>query len=342
MGAITTGTGLVSGIDIASIIDSLIALESAPKTTLQSRIAVLQGQQTALLDINARLLNLKNSAAGFRKGSVFQSVLATSGNADVLDVTATKKAQPGSYQFIVKQLVANSQKLSGGFADANTTPLGLSSMSFEFGKGTLTKDTDLDHLNGGAGVNRGKIVITDTSGAQSTVDLTDAVSINEVLQAINADDEINVSAAIDGDRLVITDNAGGGGTLSIANGANSTMATELGINTVDNGGGDADATAGVIAGARIHYVGANTALEYLNGGKGVLIRENIADLVMTLSDGKKFEVDLGRIDAPIENSTLLSELNNGAGVTIGGSDNPDLTFVDRDGNEYEVELSGVT
>ena len=52
--SITTGVGLISGIDTASLIDQLIALESRPKLFMQARIAALTSQQASLLDINGQ------------------------------------------------------------------------------------------------------------------------------------------------------------------------------------------------------------------------------------------------------------------------------------------------
>jgi len=151
MGTITTGVGLISGIDTASIIDQLIALEALGKIPIQNRITSLQNKQLALLDINARLLNLKTASASFRIDSIFKSALASSSNEEVMTATAGKLAQPGNFSFIVKQLVTSSQKLSQGFVDKNTTPLGLTTISFEFGNGLVAPDTDLIDLNGGAG-----------------------------------------------------------------------------------------------------------------------------------------------------------------------------------------------
>ena len=125
MGTITTGIGLISGIDTATLIDNLIALEARGKLGLQARLVSLQAQKTALLDINSRLLNFKNIARSFRLDSIFKSALASSSNSDILTAIASAKSIPGTFTFIVKQLVATSQKLSGGFADTDTTPLGL-------------------------------------------------------------------------------------------------------------------------------------------------------------------------------------------------------------------------
>jgi flagellar hook-associated protein 2 len=335
MGSITTGVGLISGINTAQLIDSLIALESRPKITLQQRVAVLQSQQTALMDINARLLNLKSASRAFRIDKIFQSALATSSNEETLTATAAKGAQPGTYSFLVKQLVSTSQQLSKGFADKTTTPLGLTSLSFEFGHGNLQVDRDLANLNGGAGIDRGRIVITDRSGAQATIDLTDVTTLDEVLDRINDSTGVSVTASVSGDHLVITDTSGGAGTLTIANAAGDTTATDLGI--AGNGTGN------TLTGIDINTISGNTSLRSLNDGAGALVSSGSTDLRITARDGTIIDVDLGRINAPITNSTLLSDLNNGQGVTISDDEeNPDIKFIARDGTEFEVSLEGVT
>lgn len=221
MGTIATGIGLISGIDTATLIDNLIALEARGKLGLQARLVSLQAQKTALLDINSRLLNFKNIARSFRLDSIFNSALASSSNSVILTAIASAKSLPGTFTFIVKQLVSTSQKLSAGFVDTDTAPLGLTSLSFEFSRGALSTDTDLENLNGGAGVARGKIVIIDSVGT-TTVDLTDATSLNEVLDRIN-NSGANVTAAVEGDHLVVTENSAG--SLDIANAIGYTMAT---------------------------------------------------------------------------------------------------------------------
>lgn len=335
MGTITTGIGLVSGINTAQLIDQLIALESRGKTRLQQRVAELTAQQTAMLDINARLLNLKNAAHTFRFDKIFQSAVATSSNEDVLKATAGTSAQPGTFQFLVRRLVSTSQQISRGFADKTTTPLGLTSMSFEFGKGQLRTDRALADLNGGAGISRGRIVITDRSGEQATIDLTDVTNLNEVIDRINDATDIDVTASVDGDRLVLTDSSGGTGTLTVANTAGGTTATDLGI--AGNG------VVNTLTGSNINTIGGSTALSSLRDGNGVLIRNSVDDLRITARDGTVLNVDLGRENAPITNATLLADLNNGTGVKIStDEDNADFKIVDRAGATHDVNLTGVT
>jgi len=335
MGTISTSTGLISGIDYGALIETYLATQYQGMVRLQNRISILQAQKTALLDINARLLNFKSAASSFRTNQVFQSALATSSDSEVLTATANTTAQPGTFQFIVKQLVTTSQQVSKGYASSDESPLGLDSISFEFGNGKLTRDMTLEDLNGGQGVDRGEIIITDRSGASGTVDLTDVTALSEVLERINDTDGISVTASVEGDHLVITDSSGESGTLEVENGSGDTTATDLGI--------AGTAAGAVLTGSDINCVGSTTALTSLNDGNGVLIRNNVADLEVTSRDGTTFTVDFGRVDADITADTLLEDLNNGDGVTLSDDEeNPDIKFVDRDGTEYEVDLTDIT
>ena len=77
MGTISAGIGLISGIDSASLIEQLLAIERQPILRVQARIANVRQQQTALLDVNSRLLNFKNASAAFRRDNVFRATSAT-------------------------------------------------------------------------------------------------------------------------------------------------------------------------------------------------------------------------------------------------------------------------
>lgn len=345
MGTITTGIGLISGIDTASLIDSLIILESTGKFRLELRVTNLRAQQTALLDVNARLLNLSGNINSFRNESIFRKALAASTNEDIITAIAGVGTAPGTFKFIVNSLVSTSQKLSKGFATRDASPLGLTSLGFEFGNGAVGSDTSLEVLNGGSGVSRGRIAISDGDGNSTTVDLTDVVTLKEVIDRINATTGVDVTAAVQGDHLTITDNTGGPSTLQVSDAGGFTTATDLGIATTDGGAGDGDATAnGVIQGADINTIGLNTRLSSLNDGNGVLIIENVPDIQIRAKDLTMIIVDFGSINAPIDDDTLLSDLNNGAGITINNDeDEADIRFIAKSSAlDYEVDLTGVT
>ena len=64
MSGISTGSGLFSGIDTASLIDQLMKIEARPKVRFQQRVTGLQLQQSAILDINARTLEVRREPHG--------------------------------------------------------------------------------------------------------------------------------------------------------------------------------------------------------------------------------------------------------------------------------------
>ena len=202
MGSITTGVGLVSGINTGQLIEQLLAFEGRGKISLQKRVATLAGQRTALLDVNSRLLNLKNAAAKFRANKVFKSTIANSSDVSILTAAADTATSPGAYQFFIKRLAATSQIRSKGYATSDASPLGLDSLKFEFGDVGVQRSIDLSSLNGGDGVRRGKIVLTDKAGASATIDLSDATTLEEVVERINANDSIAIEVGISGKRLV--------------------------------------------------------------------------------------------------------------------------------------------
>ena len=122
MSGISTGIGLISGINIASLIDQLIAIERRPINTLQSRVSAIEIQRTAFLRLSAQLLSLKNSVANFGRTSFFNRFTSTSTDESVLTATAGDDAVPGSITFRVRSLVSTHSVISHGFADRDTTP----------------------------------------------------------------------------------------------------------------------------------------------------------------------------------------------------------------------------
>src|ERR687889_548430 len=94
--------GLSSGMDTASIIDQLMAIDRAPEARMKLRQSVLQVRQTALTDIGTRVRNLLNTAKDL--GDV--ATWADTQSVDVSDstkLTATRLsgAAPGGHDINV-------------------------------------------------------------------------------------------------------------------------------------------------------------------------------------------------------------------------------------------------
>ncbi len=305
MGTISSGTGIISGIDTDSLINQLMSLEARPRQLVERRVQLLQSQKSALLDVNAKLLSLDTSATAFTKQSSFASKRATSSATSVLTASADQKASLGTYSFTVGRLVSTQQLITRGFANTDTTGLGVdTSIRVGSAEARLDRETELADLNGFAGVERGSIRITDRAGNTANVDLSRAVSVNDVITGINNASGVSVIASIDGDRLVITDNTGAADQdLVVANVGNKQTATSLGI-AGNSGGTD------TLTGDTINQITATTTLASLNDGHGIDIRgSGLADF--NIDDGTSaFDVVLDGVNSV---QGLLDAINNAAG-----------------------------
>ncbi|MBN2582895.1 MAG: flagellar filament capping protein FliD [Planctomycetes bacterium] len=344
MGTITTGTGLISGLDIASIVDSLMELEAAPRDLLEERQTELDEQRLSVIMVSTQLTMLRSSLVRLRTGNVLAAATATSSNSSILSATALNGAVPGTYQFTVGRTVSTQQMLSSGIADATSTALGAGTVTLQSAQARLTDDMNLDVLNGQEGVSRGRIRITDRSGASAIIDLSMAVSINDVIEAINSNDDIEVQASADGDHLVLTDLTGqSASNLIVTEVSGGTTAADLGI--------DGNVASATMTGANLISVNAATNLGVLNNSLGVGIQTG-NDLHFTLQDGTEFNVDLsgvttlGEVIDAINNASgnpgdLLAELNAaGDGlrltdVSVGGGT---LTVTSGNGGSAAFDL----
>ncbi len=314
MGQITSGVGLISGIDTASLIDQLMAIEARPKTLVQQRSAVLTAQQVAFQEISAKLLTLKLSTDSLATRTTFNTNTATSSNEDVLGVSAGSSAVPGTYDFVVSRLITTQQLVTGGFADRDATAIAPSggTLTFEAGDGKLTNDVRLSRLNGGEGVNRGKIRITDRSGASEIIDLSTALTLDDVITKINNASNVSVQASLDGDRLQLTDLTGStAASLTVANIGSTATATGLGL--------VGTAAGSTLTGSVINTIGEDTLLDDLNDGNGVRFASGVADVRVTLRDGSTVDVNLS------DSSTLgevIDKFNDalGANATVAIND----------------------
>jgi flagellar hook-associated protein 2 len=352
MSGISTGTGLFSGINTQQLISQILAVESRPKLLAQRRMAQLQGQQAAYLDINSRISALKTAAAAFRLNKTFQSHAAASSNQDVLTATASTAALPGSYSFIVDRMVTSQQLLSRGFANASTAGLNAGSFSFEPIVARLDRDTSLSDLNSGAGIQRGKLIISDSSGKNATIDLSRVATVNEVLEAINASEAIDVTASVEGGRFVLRSDTGA--DLTVRSAAGFTTAESLGI-------ARATAAGSTITGSTVYQLGESTALGALNDGNGIFRNPATGnarfDFRITVSDGNgnvdTVNINIGDIlsaenvvtePAPTTLGGIITRINTALRETVGdenivariAADGVSLEIVDSQSRTIEV------
>jgi len=315
MGGISSNVGLFSGINTGQIIEQLMALEARPRIRVQQRVLALQQQNAATLDINSRLDGLRRAAQVFRNDQSFRRATATSSNDQVLTATASVGASPGGYQFIVDRVVSTQQLLSRGFADRTSSALGLPALTVESDRARLARDTSLADLNNGAGVERGRIVVTDSGGRSATVDLSRAATMGDVLDAINGNGTAQVTASVRNGRLTLRDNAAG--NLTVANAAGSNTAASLGI---------AGTASGTLTAQDVYRLNTNSTLASLNDATGVSIKnvvgENAFNFSLAIDRGAgpgAVTVNVGEVyrwEGTDPNRRLV--LQEGAVSTVGG------------------------
>ncbi|WP_181919394.1 flagellar filament capping protein FliD [Alkalilimnicola ehrlichii] len=179
-----TAMGMGSGLDIAGIVNQLVAAERAPRQArIDQRESRAQAELSALGTLKSGLSKFQGTLEGFKDGSAFNSRLASSSHEDAVGVTAGSKAQAGQYSVRVDQLAQAHKVRTGDFDSASEV------------------------VNTDAGV------ITLTVGGEAVdIDIAAGSKLSDIRDAINqADAGVNATIVnVDGDdgtpvaRLVLT------------------------------------------------------------------------------------------------------------------------------------------
>lgn len=321
MGTLSSGVGLISGLNIQQIVDQLIAVEARPRDALQLRVRNLDAQRTAYADISARITALLARVNSLSQRSTFQSINAQSSNGDILSATATTGAQPGSYRFLVRSLAAAHQVVSRGYADRTST-IGAGTLTIESAQARVDRSAQLATLNGFEGVQRGRFRIIDGDGDEATINLTDALTLDDVVQRINVANT-DIRAAVRDEALVLTER--NGRELRVEEVDGGTVAADLGFGA-GNAAGSAE-----LAGTTLAYLADSTPLAGLHDGRGIRRAAAGNDFRITNSQGGVITVDLSEI---LKANTRLERLNHGGGVQAGR-----IAITNRAGTRTEIDLS---
>jgi flagellar hook-associated protein 2 len=299
----------VSGIDYSSLIDKLMALETQPRTNMANQQTVVDNQRTAVNTLTSNLMTLRSFVSAIGTSNSLSAAKATSSASDLLTATAASGAAPGTYQFKVARLASAQQLISAGLSDTDTTPLGAGTLTLQSAQAKLTSDTRLDLLNGQQGVRRGSIRITDRAGDSAVIDLSTAVTVDDVLNAINSNTSIQVQASTTGGQLVLTDQTGEQlSRLAVKEVGQGHTAADLGLLT--------NVAADTITGGDLVSVNANTQLALLNQGLGVANQAGQDDFQIQLRDGTTFAVN-------IDGAKTLGDVVNEINAASHASANPD-------------------
>jgi flagellar hook-associated protein 2 len=205
---------------------------------------VNQTGQSAIVKVNGlEITRNSNTISDAIEGITLNLEGASEGELVTLTVTRDKtaisdaiddfvKALNSGRQFIIDQTKYNAQTKTGGPLIGDTTARLIQNRLLEITQASVPamQTARLSELNDGAGVASGSIQITDKNGGSATIDLTNTYTVQDVLDAINAEDAIEITASVnaDGTAIVLTDTSAGSGSITVAE-AGSTTAADLGI-----------------------------------------------------------------------------------------------------------------
>jgi len=284
-------SGLSSGFDWASMIDSLIAIDQERVTLVEERKSALESKLSEWQTFNTKLLSLKTAAAAISSTEdflAFTSKLTSSSASvdasDLLSVSISDEAVPGTYSVTVLQ-TATAQKIS---SDSFTSP---------------TEDLGSSYA--------GDIVI---NGVTVTIDAGD--SLNDLRDRIN-DAGAGVTATVvrygTGDyRLSISSDDTGEAGIGIANGGSSDILNLLGFTDgtrtaqYHTAGGDKSST------FTSDDIAVGNLLELTSAGSGTIL-VNATEIEIDLS-ADSLDAIAGKLTGAGVSASVVSETNDGETV----------------------------
>ncbi len=173
--ATISAAGIGSGLDIESIISSLMQVEQIPLQNLQVKAGDLLTQVSAYGTLRSALATFQDSVSDLASADSFNFYTATSGDADAYSVTADNTAAAGSYSISVDNLavahkmgsttaIADSSTLVGNSGDQMTITIGSESFTVDIGARSLSSIQDLiNDATDNVGVTAGIVQESDTS-----------------------------------------------------------------------------------------------------------------------------------------------------------------------------------
>ncbi|MCA9192783.1 MAG: flagellar filament capping protein FliD [Planctomycetales bacterium] len=304
MGRIQSNIGLITGVNITDTVDQLMAINSIPRDRLSAKSKSLQDEQLALTELTALVVGVQLSTDRLGQSTLYNTVSVSSSASNTISARNVGSPKPGTYTFTPIKLAQSQQLTSSLFASSDHL-VGEGEITIHTG-GFLDQQIDLDQLNGGAGVNRGKIRITDRSGNSEVIDLRFAKTANDVIDAINAQDGLKVVASLDGDAFRLQDVSGSSTTeLQVDEVGGGTTAAGLGLAGIS-------VSADTATGISVRTISRSTSLSQLRDGRGIELPTSGSALSIKTQDGTTTNIELD-LDAQASSlGQLIDSINSQA------------------------------
>ncbi|MCC9658683.1 flagellar filament capping protein FliD [Rhodopirellula halodulae] len=302
MARLQSSIGLITGTDIVGTVDQLMAINGRPRDRILAKTEELQGQQQQIASLTASVIGVQLAGDALGSSSLFSSKNASSSNESALSVSTQDEVSNGSHLIrTLRTAATHSVTTAQSFSDIDEA-LGLSGSLSLKPSGFVDSKVSLSQLNNGLGVEGGVIRLTDRSGASAEVDLTQAQTIDDVLQAIN-DADVEIQATTAGGKIKLIDQTGlSASNLKVEQLGTAETAADLGLHGID-------VAAGTVEGHDIPLPdGVDTlrgaSLSTLGGGNGI---GTLTTLDIQTGDGSTASIDVSSAASLNEVIDLINE-----------------------------------
>ena len=139
MATSVTGTGSISsagigsGLDVSSIVTSLMAVEQRPLTQLQTQATQLAARLSTVGKMQGYFSALQTRANALTSPALWSSTLASSSDSAAVKVSTGSNATPGNYSVAVSRLALGQTVSSSALASSSST-LGAGTLTIELGR----------------------------------------------------------------------------------------------------------------------------------------------------------------------------------------------------------------
>jgi flagellar hook-associated protein 2 len=212
-----------SVIDVGTIVDNLIYVDSAPVRNMQSQVTTLQSKISAFQSLNTRISTLADKIDTILYGttneplinpytfsdrleaSIFNNCKVTSSNSDAISATADNANTSGTYSISVTSLAQTKSMAASNFADAGSTKTGTGTLTI------ITGDSDAATVTIGASNN------TLTGVCNAINDANAGVTATIINDGTSSPYRLLITANNAGtaNSFTVTDNLSGGQALSL-------------------------------------------------------------------------------------------------------------------------------
>ncbi len=174
----SSGLGTGQGIDVTATVNQLIANLRGPEQVWQTQQQILQGQASALTQLNTEVTALSNAIDSLNDPAGDLSARAVSSSQPTIaTATASNSTPVGSHTVVVNNLASSASYYSGAVANS-TTPLAAGTFTIQVGSQpatTITIDSTNNTMDGlAAAITNANLgvtasVVNDSNGARLAI-----------------------------------------------------------------------------------------------------------------------------------------------------------------------------